>query len=927
MSKQNTGRKFFATAATAALVASAIVPVASAAEFTDADQIASWATEAVEALAANEVISGNPDGSFNPAGTVTRAEAAKMFTVALGLDTKGTETFADVKDGQWFQEYVVAVVNAGIVNGMTTTEFAPNGKLTREQAAKMIVEAYGLEGEADLSAFADAKSVAGKWSEGYLATAVENGIIAGKGDKLAATDSISRQEFAVMLNRAINVETVDTAAVLAEAVKALETATAALTTEVAIEKIAEAKATVATANEAITAVEEAAKAAELTEEEAKEVATKVEAAKKAVETTEAAIAKAEEAAKELAVETVTAINATQIEVKFTKAVDAKKLFTNGVSGAFASTVEVKVESIDTVPTGALTGTLSADGKTLVVTAVNTLEKRYDVTIKNVTATDDKKMKDYNEMITIAADKTAPTIVTNVQDTAVKSTVKFSEPIKSLGTVTYTLENGTTVTDVSSTLSANKQELLIDLSAAKVDGELLASATKVVVTFVGVQDQNNNLLTPNPAKVTLTVGAKDGVKPEVSSIAQTGAKEFTIQFSEELQTVPTVTVAGVATTVVKDKEDAKKYIVTTTQVLNDAMTVAVSAFKDLSGEVGTNYSKVVTFKKDVDAAKVISSTIVKDETTGTQFLEFTFDKNVELATAAVTVKGSHVKDYVTVGVNQTSALTYKDAAKNKKVVRVELATLLNKADAAATAYKVGAVYNLTATFTGVKSETEVAVTSTPVNFTLVADGTASVSDKVKVTEVKQVVDNNNEVTVKFDGNVDLATATDASNYSIAGATVASVKAASATTDTVTLVLAEGTSEFTGIRNVVVKNVKKLNGTVTMDEQTIVSEVLNENIAPTVVSAELTGTKTIKVTFSEELKVNGSAADFELFVAGVKADNVITTGDLNGKVLTLTLTSDVDSATITKGLSIKASATIDLADLAGNVVSTPVAKEVK
>ena len=48
MTKQNKGRKFFATTATAALVASAIVPVASAAEFQDAASISSWAKEAVQ---------------------------------------------------------------------------------------------------------------------------------------------------------------------------------------------------------------------------------------------------------------------------------------------------------------------------------------------------------------------------------------------------------------------------------------------------------------------------------------------------------------------------------------------------------------------------------------------------------------------------------------------------------------------------------------------------------------------------------------------------------------------------------------------------------------------------------------------------------------------------------------------------------------
>ena len=59
MTKQNKGRKFFATTATAALVASAIVPVASAAEFQDAASISSWAKEAVQFLTDKGYIQGD----------------------------------------------------------------------------------------------------------------------------------------------------------------------------------------------------------------------------------------------------------------------------------------------------------------------------------------------------------------------------------------------------------------------------------------------------------------------------------------------------------------------------------------------------------------------------------------------------------------------------------------------------------------------------------------------------------------------------------------------------------------------------------------------------------------------------------------------------------------------------------------------------
>ena len=83
MTKQNKGRKFFATTATAALVASAIVPVASAAEFQDAASISSWAKEAVQFLTDKGYIQGDEKGNFNPAGTLTRAEAAEILSKAL----------------------------------------------------------------------------------------------------------------------------------------------------------------------------------------------------------------------------------------------------------------------------------------------------------------------------------------------------------------------------------------------------------------------------------------------------------------------------------------------------------------------------------------------------------------------------------------------------------------------------------------------------------------------------------------------------------------------------------------------------------------------------------------------------------------------------------------------------------------------------
>ena len=48
--------------------------------FTDADQIADWAKDAVELCAAAEIVKGPGDGSFNPKGIASRAEVATLIT-------------------------------------------------------------------------------------------------------------------------------------------------------------------------------------------------------------------------------------------------------------------------------------------------------------------------------------------------------------------------------------------------------------------------------------------------------------------------------------------------------------------------------------------------------------------------------------------------------------------------------------------------------------------------------------------------------------------------------------------------------------------------------------------------------------------------------------------------------------------------------
>jgi hypothetical protein len=238
MAKQNKGRKFFAASATAALVASAIVPVASAAQVNDYNKISGYAKDAVQALVDQGVIQGDTNGNFNPLNTVTRAQAAEIFTKALELEADGDVNFSDVKKGAWYYNSIAAVVANGIFEGVSANEFAPNKSLTRSEAAKVLVDAFGLEGSESLSQFADASQVKG-WAKESLEIAVANGIFTGSEENgklnLKPNAAITRQDFAVVFARTLDL--VDTETPADASVKAINATTVEVTFDEEVDNV------------------------------------------------------------------------------------------------------------------------------------------------------------------------------------------------------------------------------------------------------------------------------------------------------------------------------------------------------------------------------------------------------------------------------------------------------------------------------------------------------------------------------------------------------------------------------------------------------------------------------------------------------------------------------------------------------------------
>ena len=163
---------------------------------------------AIEALASRGIINGMSKDTFAPNKTMTRAEFAAIVTRALGLAAKDTKAFTDVPSSKWYAGYIGAANSSGIVNGVGSGKFNPDGTITRQEAAAMVARAAklcGLDTEMDagatkdvLAQFGDYRSVA-NWAKESLAFCYYTNILDQSALKIEPTKAILRCEIAQML--------------------------------------------------------------------------------------------------------------------------------------------------------------------------------------------------------------------------------------------------------------------------------------------------------------------------------------------------------------------------------------------------------------------------------------------------------------------------------------------------------------------------------------------------------------------------------------------------------------------------------------------------------------------------------------------------------------------------------------------------------
>ena len=167
--------------------------------------VSHWGYEAIRTLYAKHIVLGVNDTDYRPAQAITRAEFVTIVARAYELKTPDSYTsrFNDVRSDTWYSDAVAAAVSSGVVRGVSSTQFAPNALITREEMAVMLVRASGISfsessGFVNLN-FKDSAKVK-PWAKDAVRIAAEQGWVHGKdNNRFDPQAQASRAEMAQMI--------------------------------------------------------------------------------------------------------------------------------------------------------------------------------------------------------------------------------------------------------------------------------------------------------------------------------------------------------------------------------------------------------------------------------------------------------------------------------------------------------------------------------------------------------------------------------------------------------------------------------------------------------------------------------------------------------------------------------------------------------
>ncbi|PKM78333.1 MAG: hypothetical protein CVU90_02190 [Firmicutes bacterium HGW-Firmicutes-15] len=145
------------------------------------DANAHWAKDYINQLSSLGYIAGNPDGTFKPDKSMTRAEFTSLLISCMGItpSDKTSRNFSDTA-GHWALAPINEAAKLGILEPSEYSKgLVPNGAIKRSEACAMLVRALGKSPTNAMTTFKDNDKVQLSDYRGYIKTASDLGLMSG----------------------------------------------------------------------------------------------------------------------------------------------------------------------------------------------------------------------------------------------------------------------------------------------------------------------------------------------------------------------------------------------------------------------------------------------------------------------------------------------------------------------------------------------------------------------------------------------------------------------------------------------------------------------------------------------------------------------------------------------------------------------------
>lgn len=148
---------------------------------------------------------GDDHGQINPDQPITRAELAAFINRVKGFqETTDISRFKDVPKDAWYATEVARAVKAGYLVGMGQDTFAPEGKVTAEQAVAVALRLSDLPRQTSKDIELPANLTVAPWAKDAFKEAIARGIFSTKDLQASLSSPSKRAENILWLDRSLN---------------------------------------------------------------------------------------------------------------------------------------------------------------------------------------------------------------------------------------------------------------------------------------------------------------------------------------------------------------------------------------------------------------------------------------------------------------------------------------------------------------------------------------------------------------------------------------------------------------------------------------------------------------------------------------------------------------------------------------------------